>query len=61
VRGRQQWWPLLSASNFTQMKTNVYVDGFNLYYRALKRTPYKWLNLDRIDKFVESAVGTKYL
>lgn len=28
------------------MKTRVYVDGFNLYYGALKRTPYKWLNLD---------------
>ncbi len=27
------------------MKLNVYVDGFNLYYGALKRTPYRWLNL----------------
>lgn len=27
------------------IKTYVYVDGFNLYYGALKRTPYKWLNL----------------
>ena len=27
------------------MKTNIYVDGFNLYYRCLKDTPYKWLNL----------------
>jgi len=26
------------------MRVRVYVDGFNLYYRALKRTPYKWLN-----------------
>jgi uncharacterized LabA/DUF88 family protein len=23
----------------------VYVDGFNLYYGCLKRTPYKWLDL----------------
>lgn len=22
----------------------IYVDGFNLYYGALRRTPYKWLN-----------------
>lgn len=22
----------------------VYIDGFNLYYRALKGTPYRWLN-----------------
>jgi len=27
------------------MKLNLYIDGFNLYYGALKGTPYKWLNL----------------
>jgi hypothetical protein len=27
------------------MKTNVYIDGFNLYYGCLKGTPHKWLNL----------------
>ena len=27
------------------MKANVYIDGFNLYYGALRKTPYKWLNL----------------
>ena len=27
------------------MKTNFYIDGFNLYYRALKDTPYRWLDL----------------
>ncbi len=27
------------------MITNVYIDGFNLYYRALKGTPFKWLDL----------------
>lgn len=26
-------------------RTYVYVDGFNLYYGALKNTPYKWLDL----------------
>jgi len=25
--------------------TNVYVDGFNFYYGAVRGTPYKWLNL----------------
>lgn len=29
-------------------RTTLYVDGFNLYYRALKDTPYKWLNLKRM-------------
>lgn len=26
-------------------KTNVYVDGFNLYYGSLQGSPYKWLDL----------------
>lgn len=30
------------------MLTNVYVDGFNLYYGCLKGTPYKWLNLEAL-------------
>jgi len=27
------------------MRTIVYIDGFNLYYGSLKKTPYKWLDL----------------
>lgn len=27
------------------MKTIVYIDGFNLYYGALRNTPYKWLDV----------------
>lgn len=27
------------------VRTSIYVDGFNLYYRAVKGTPYKWLDL----------------
>jgi hypothetical protein len=30
------------------MKTNVYVDGFNLYYGAVRKTPYKWLNIHKL-------------
>jgi uncharacterized LabA/DUF88 family protein len=30
------------------MITNVYVDAFNLYYRALKGTPYRWLDLRKM-------------
>lgn len=26
-------------------RAHIYIDGFNLYYGALKSTPYKWLNL----------------
>ncbi len=27
------------------LKTNVYIDGFNLYYGCTKHTPYRWLDL----------------
>lgn len=30
------------------MKTNIYVDGFNLYYGCLKDTPYRWLDIDAL-------------
>ncbi|MGH3951490.1 MAG: NYN domain-containing protein [Pseudonocardiaceae bacterium] len=30
------------------MRTNVYVDGFNLYYGCLKGTPYRWLDLEAL-------------
>ena len=30
------------------MKTNVYIDGFNLYYCSLKNTSYKWLDLRKL-------------
>jgi hypothetical protein len=34
-----------------QMRTNVYIDGFNLYYRILKENPrYKWLDLRALSK-----------
>ena len=33
------------------MITNVYIDGFNLYYRALRRSPqYKWLDLSKLSQ-----------
>jgi hypothetical protein len=32
----------------TPRRTYVYIDGFNFYYRALRRTPYKWLDMVRL-------------
>jgi uncharacterized LabA/DUF88 family protein len=32
------------------MQTTIYIDGFNLYYRALKGTPYKWLDILALSK-----------
>ena len=34
------------------LKTYVYIDGFNLYYRGLKNTPYKWLDLKKLIEIV---------
>ena len=34
------------------MRTNVYVDGFNLYYRAIKGTQYRWLDLGKLSRLL---------
>ena len=34
------------------MRTFIYVDGFNLYNRSLKKTPYKWLDLLALSKML---------
>jgi hypothetical protein len=31
-------------------RTIVYIDGFNLYYRALKGTPHKWLDVEAMSR-----------
>jgi hypothetical protein len=33
-------------------RTIIYIDGFNLYYGALKGTPYKWLDLARFFRLI---------
>jgi uncharacterized LabA/DUF88 family protein len=45
VRDRQQWRSLRFAATVI---TNVYIDGFNFYYAAVKGTPYKWLNFAEV-------------
>lgn len=34
------------------MRTTVYVDGFNLYYGALRGTPHRWLNLETLARLL---------
>lgn len=29
-------------------RTYIYIDGFNFYYRAVKNTPYKWLDFAKL-------------
>ena len=46
------------------MRTIVYVDGFNLYYGALKGTPYRWLDILAMSRKILSPknqiAGIKY-
>ncbi len=37
-------WPLI--------RTNVYIDGLNLYYRALRGTPYRWLDIGKLARLL---------
>lgn len=36
-------------------RTIVYIDGFNLYYQALKGTPHKWLDIEAMSRAVLPA------
>lgn len=49
ARGRRQAASAFSALTMAPA-TIVYIDGFNLYYGRLKRTPYKWLDLGTLCK-----------
>ena len=40
------------------MRTFIYIDGFNLYYGAVKDTPYKWLNLDMLCRLLLAQYHT---
>lgn len=44
MRSRPRAAPAFSAQEIP-LRTNVYIDGFNLYYGAVKGTPYRWLDL----------------
>ena len=56
LRWQGRGYPIRVASVFIPapikvncMLTNVYIDGFNLYYRALRREPqFKWLDLAKL-------------
>jgi hypothetical protein len=47
----------------THPRTIIYIDGFNLYYGAVKGTPHKWLNLQRYFEMIrqnDDVVAIKY-
>ena len=39
------------------LKIHAYIDGFNLYYGALKRTPYKWLDVGQFCQRLAPKTG----
>jgi uncharacterized LabA/DUF88 family protein len=39
----------------------VYVDGFNLYYGALRRTPLRWLNIAELCRLMLPANDVKHV
>ena len=46
------------------MRTIAYVDGFNLYFGALRHTPHRWIDLQRLVKLHlmprNQLIGIKY-
>ncbi len=45
------------------MKTYVYIDGFNLYYGALQKSSYKWLDVAKLSSYLlqgHAIVKIKY-
>jgi uncharacterized LabA/DUF88 family protein len=36
-------------------RTTVYIDGFNLYYGAVSRSPYRWLDIQRLCELLRPA------
>lgn len=40
------------------MKTTIYIDGFNLYYGALRYTPYKWLDIVKLFTLIANEQAT---
>ncbi len=43
------------------MKTNIYVDGLNLYYRAVQGTPYKCCFGSRARSRIEFYTASAFL
>lgn len=60
MRGHPSGWPQRFSG---PVKAYVYVDGLNLYYGAVKDTPYKWLNLAELCRLLlprDEIVQIKY-
>ena len=38
-----------------RLRANIYIDGFNLYYRALKENRCNWLNLSKLGQYATTT------
>ena len=47
--------PSAPATAPSRPRTNVYIDGFNFYYGAVKDTPYKWLDFQKFVSLLRPA------
>jgi uncharacterized LabA/DUF88 family protein len=45
-------WPLLFLESV--VRTIVYIDGFNFYYGSLRKTPYRWVNPEKLCRLLLS-------
>lgn len=64
VAGRKAAYGRLShVRGRATIRTNVYIDGFNLYYGALRKTPYRWVNIRKLCELLlprNTVVEIKY-
>lgn len=45
----------------TMLRTHLYVDGFNLYHRIVRDTPYKWLNVQRLAELIVQNADIQWI
>jgi hypothetical protein len=45
-------WVEPATTDRVSRRSIIYVDGFNLYYGAVRGTPHKWLDLEKYFRFV---------
>jgi hypothetical protein len=52
VHHRLFLWVEPATTDRVSRRSIIYVDGFNLYYGAVRGTPHKWLDLEKYFRFV---------
>ena len=50
------WFTFMKSATADALRTRVYIDGYNLYYGCLKKSAYKWLDLQLLTKHILATV-----